>query len=301
MAPNERATPAVDGAADAPRRLRPSEENMAETTSYIDGIGTEMVDIYVGPSKKRFRLYKAKLCTRIPYFDKMFNGTFKEASDNVAYLEEDNPASFDLLADWANHPTTSNSPRWIRELTTIEGKEGNEVASWDPVGFYSLAEKYCLPELQDIIMDVLIQYHKVRNELPSVDFVIRAYKHTSTGSLLTRYCAESIFYVMENATEDDRWSTEEVAPLFRELPTFASEYISVQRKRGIKGAVDPRDASPCHFHTHGRDEPCAGNPKKRKSPGGERCNENKRPRMVELENFSDAVLQDFDFDSFLRQ
>ena len=63
------------------------------------GIGTEMVDIYVGPSKKRFQLYKAKLCTRIPYFDKMFNGNFKEASVNVAYLDDD-PASFDLLADW---------------------------------------------------------------------------------------------------------------------------------------------------------------------------------------------------------
>jgi len=253
-----------------------------------------MVDIYVGPSKKRFQLYKAKLCTRIPYFDKMFNGNFKEASVNVAYLDDD-PASFDLLADWANHPTTSKSPRWIRELTTVKHKEGNEVASWDPVGFYSLAGKYCLPELQDMIMDALIQYHKEQNKLPSVDFVFRAYMHTSAGSPLARYCVESIFYVIEEAAEDDRWPTEEVAHLFQELPTFASEYISLQRKRifNCRGA-DPRDASPCYFHTHGHDEPCAGNPKKRKSPEGERCDENERPRTAEL-----SVLQDFDFDSFL--
>lgn len=58
-----------------------------------------MVDIYVGPSKVLFRLYKSKICARISYFDKMFNGNFKEASENTAYLPEDNPASFDLLAD----------------------------------------------------------------------------------------------------------------------------------------------------------------------------------------------------------
>jgi hypothetical protein len=58
-----------------------------------------MVDIYVGPSKKLFRLYKSKLCSCIPYFDRMFNGNLEKVLHNVAYLEEDNPASFDLLAD----------------------------------------------------------------------------------------------------------------------------------------------------------------------------------------------------------
>jgi hypothetical protein len=258
-----------------------------------------MVDIYVGPSKKLFRLYKARLCSRIPYFDKMFNGNFKEASDNVAYLGEDDPASFDLLADWANHPMTSKSSRRIRELTTVKHKEGNEVASWDPVGFYSLAEKYCLPDMQDIIMDALIQYHKERNELPSVDFVFRAYEHTSAGSLLSRYCAKSILYIMGEGGEDDRWPTKEVARLFQELPTFASEYIAVQRKGGSNGVgLDPRDTIRCYFHIHDRGEPCAGNPnKKRKSPEGEKSDKNKRPRLVESDVFSQ--MEDFDFDSFL--
>lgn len=249
-----------------------------------------MVDIYVGPSKKLFRLYKAKLCSRIPYFDKMFNGNFKEASNNVAYLEEDDPASFDLLADWANHSTSSKSPRRIRDLTAVKQKEGNEVASWDPVGFYSLAEKYCLPELQDIIMDELIQYHTERNELPSVDFVLRAYKHTSAGSLLAKYCAKSILYVMDEGGEDDKWPTEEVARLFRELPTFASEYLAVQRKAGLKSqGVDPRDTNRCHFHTHDPAGPCTGtSSKKRKSPEGERS---EGCRWVRIE--------EFDFDLFL--
>jgi hypothetical protein len=71
------------------------------------------------------------------------------------------------------------------------------------VGFYSLAEKCCLSELQEIIVDVLIRHHKKQKELPSMDFVFRAYKRTSTGSLLTRYCAERILFVMEKAAKDE--------------------------------------------------------------------------------------------------
>lgn len=231
----------------------------------------------------------------------MFNGQLKEASDNVAHLTEDDPASFDLLAEWVNRPMAFRSPRSIRDLATIQLKDGKEAASWDPVGFYSLAEKYCLPQLQDIIMDALIQCHKAQNELPSVGFVVRAYKQTSTGSPLARYCVESIFYVMEKAAEDDRWPTKDIAYLFQELPAFASEYISVQRKRGGTKFVDvdPRDASPCYYHTHGLDKPCAGNPnpKKRKNLESETWDWKKRQH---LEDSGLALLQDFDFDSFLQ-
>jgi hypothetical protein len=166
-------------------------------------------------------------------------------------------------------------------------------------GFYSLAEKYCLPELQDAIMDALIQHHTEQNKLPSVNFVLRAYEHASAGSLLARYCAQSIFYVMDEGGEDDRWPTKEIARLFRELPTFASEYIAMQRKRGGKGrGVDPRDTSRYYFHAHDRGEPRAGNPSKRKSSEGVKLNGNKRPRVLDFSNID--VLQDFDFDSFLR-
>jgi hypothetical protein len=63
------------------------------------------------------------------------------------------------------------------------------------------------------------------------------------------------------------------------MPTIASEYISVQRKREIPFVgADPRDSPPCYFHTHGRDELCAGDHKKRKSLEGERWEENERQR-----------------------
>jgi hypothetical protein len=184
-----------------------------------------MVEIYVGHSKKLFQLHKAQLCSPIPYSDKMFDGNFKEALNNVAYLEEDDPASLDLLAEKANIPMSSKFPRWIRELTTVKNKEGKGVGSWDLVGFYSLAEKCCLPGVQDLIIDAVIQYDREWNKLPSVDFVLQAYETTLVGSLLAQYCAKSILYVLEKSGDDGGWPTEEVARLFKELPAFAFDYI----------------------------------------------------------------------------
>jgi hypothetical protein len=60
-------------------------------------MGTEMVDIYVGPKERLFRVHKALLCKKVPYFDKMFNGEFREASQNVAKFPDDHPAAFDRL------------------------------------------------------------------------------------------------------------------------------------------------------------------------------------------------------------
>jgi hypothetical protein len=34
--------------------------------------GLKMVDIFVGPGKKQFRMHKELLCSRVPYFKKMF-------------------------------------------------------------------------------------------------------------------------------------------------------------------------------------------------------------------------------------
>jgi len=100
---------------------------------------------------------------------------------------------------------------------------------------------------------------------------------------LAEYCAESILYVLDEGGDDDRWPTEEIARLFKELPAFASDYIDVQRKRVLRyGGADPRVTSRCHFHTHGDDGPCGGNLSKKKGLEGEKSDQKKRPRVLDL-------------------
>lgn len=60
-----------------------------------------MVDIFVGPQKQHFHVHKNPLCTRVPYFEKVFKeGGFLESVDQVATLPEDDPVAFSLLLEW---------------------------------------------------------------------------------------------------------------------------------------------------------------------------------------------------------
>ena len=63
-------------------------------------MGNESVIIYVGPERKRYLIHKDLLTTQSEFFDRALNGNFKEAEQNLIYLEEESPAAFDLLVGW---------------------------------------------------------------------------------------------------------------------------------------------------------------------------------------------------------
>lgn len=60
-------------------------------------VGTEMVEIYVGPKMHHFQIHKNLLYEKVLYFDMMFHGGFKEAKTNSVVSLEDSRESFDLL------------------------------------------------------------------------------------------------------------------------------------------------------------------------------------------------------------
>ena len=74
-----------------------------------------MVDIYVGPSKQYFPIYKHLLGTKVPYFRKMFESTFKESVEQAATLPEDDPNAFVLFVQWLYRDNLTFS---ISESTT---------------------------------------------------------------------------------------------------------------------------------------------------------------------------------------
>lgn len=89
-------------------------------------MGTEMVNLLVGPEKTLFVVHKLRLCRRIPYFEKMFNGHFKETASQEAAFPEENAATFDLMLEWVynfNH-------RKAREIVAVKNAAGEVSASW---------------------------------------------------------------------------------------------------------------------------------------------------------------------------
>jgi hypothetical protein len=209
-------------------------------------MGTEMADIYVGPSKEHFRVYKDILCKKVEYFDKMFNSGFAEAATNSATFPDDDAESFDILLGWVYHGT-------LRDLLCIKHEDGAKQCSWQEVNAYALAEKLCVPELQDAVMNAVIKVSKESDSLPSVANMQKAYEKTSQNSPLRNFMAHVFSYTIAKCCEE-YWPISSMQPLLKSNDDLSMDFLTLLRK-GVP-ATDPKSLSPCKFHCHDVDEPC---------------------------------------------
>jgi hypothetical protein len=63
-------------------------------------LGTEVIDIFVGPERKRYVVHKQPLTSKSEYFRTVFKGGFKEAEENSIHLREEDPAAVALMIGW---------------------------------------------------------------------------------------------------------------------------------------------------------------------------------------------------------
>jgi hypothetical protein len=63
-------------------------------------LGVEVVDVFVGPERKRYVVHKNLLTAQSDYFKKALTGSFMEAEENSIHLKEEDPAAVALLIGW---------------------------------------------------------------------------------------------------------------------------------------------------------------------------------------------------------
>ncbi|KAE8448421.1 hypothetical protein EG329_009486 [Mollisiaceae sp. DMI_Dod_QoI] len=103
------------------------------------------VDVYVGPGRKHYSLPKDLLCHYSTYFDRCFNGAFKEANQQKLSLPEDKVKDFEVLMEYMLSGTTATF-----EVTEIGGAA--VVACMD---FLRYADKYTMGYVGQIIEEPL--------------------------------------------------------------------------------------------------------------------------------------------------
>jgi hypothetical protein len=222
--------------------------------------GFETVDLHVGPASggKVFRVHKKFLCDKIPYFSKMFNGGFVEAKNNTASFPEDSPEAFDLLIEWVYTGV-------LRQHTYGAAS----VENWEFISFYTLAEKLCLPQLQDTAMDMMQASQLREGIILSILGMTLAYEKTQVGSGYRLYTLHSLFYSLGILRTDKEllkaWSNEGVAKMLNKCPDLAVDCLSMIRthfsQTPLKMPMDPRMENACIFHSHKIDEQCLLKPK----------------------------------------
>lgn len=116
----------------------------------------------VGEEETLFTISRELLCSRSKYFDRAFNGPWIEAQEGVMTLPEDRPSAFEVLIHWVIHDTVP--------AFAIPDKADNRVSLPDRfarsaeilrdylVPAYCLAQKLCIEDLRNKIMDAIQDY-----------------------------------------------------------------------------------------------------------------------------------------------
>lgn len=103
-----------------------------------------MVAIEVGTDDKvkRFLIHKQLLCDRMEYFNKMFNGQFKEGIEQKGSFPEDDIEAWGLMVEWVYRDISAAMPFASKSR---EEKKATILSLYKAVG---LAEKYVIWKLQ---------------------------------------------------------------------------------------------------------------------------------------------------------
>ncbi|KAF4624291.1 hypothetical protein G7Y89_g13882 [Cudoniella acicularis] len=219
-------------------------------------LGLEMVDVFIGPNKRQFRIHKALLCNRVDYFKKMFSSGFIESEEGHATLPDEDPAIFSLFVEWL-YGNGRLSPVDISKSTTSSGPV------IDRIKLYGFAERICLIELADYLMTNLISNLRHYERSPSKEGMKLAYVETRQGSPLRKYMANSLYFIMKFDGEDTPWSSRALCDTLRAsgADDLLFDLIQVTRKhevdsKALKYSADPRIGSKCRWHAHADGAPC---------------------------------------------
>ncbi|OQV00324.1 BTB/POZ domain-containing protein [Cladophialophora immunda] len=98
----------------------------------------DIVAVTVGKEKVKYRIYKQILVSKCPFFDKCLGAGMKEAQENAVALPDDDPKAFDVVVRWM----------YTGRLN------GFGTPGFLLLNAYILADKYCIPDLQNAIADV---------------------------------------------------------------------------------------------------------------------------------------------------
>lgn len=213
-----------------------------------------MVDIFVGPEKQLFRLHKQVLCERVPYFDKMFNGGFKEAKEGRATLPEDTVDAFDLLVGWVYSGD-------VRPLVQVDCTEKCKMCTnWDAPVAYELASKLCLPELMNRVMDEYINLQQRSLLFPSIQCMDVVYKLTPQGCGFRKYISHMLHFVLVNPSLGENWSVKDLYELTKSNEELGRDLLWLVRNHPrLFPVYDPTKVPRCLFHEHLVHEPCYRN------------------------------------------
>ena len=207
-----------------------------------------MVDIYVGPERKKFHLHRDLLCERSEFFKASFMGNFKEAAAEEMALPEDNVVSFELFVGWLYGGSVISIP------------SDDEFPAY--VDLVILSQKLCLEQLQNETTDRILMLYRTSSRKLTADAIRSVYENTSAGDPLrnlTVRCASwaAVRHETSSFAPDDKDLMKTSGEFAIDFTTMLARYYI--DKIGIcdrTEETDPRRKPNCFYHKHNSTPVC---------------------------------------------
>ncbi|KAL4912324.1 hypothetical protein BDW62DRAFT_206585 [Aspergillus aurantiobrunneus] len=144
-------------------------------------LSSGIVNLTVGPSETPFDVHIELLCDRSPYFDNMLGNRYAESSSAELILPNETPETFADFVSWAYSGRISDVETAIDSSRVLHLFQ-----------LWTLAEKFHVPELQDIALQTCKEYLDANsNSLVPCDAVRHAYVHSAPGAAIRRLAVDA--------------------------------------------------------------------------------------------------------------
>jgi hypothetical protein len=219
------------------------------------------VKLFVGIERREFTVHKRLLCDRSSFFAGAFSTGFKEAITGIIELPEDDPASMALLVDFLYRGSLPDIDEQY-EKTNKDGLE--EYTSMEVLlKLYYLAEKLCMSNLMNQIMDKIRHWHQFKKKLFGTGTPVSIYNNTHEKSKLRLYAAAQFARCLHDEALPTLVDANEVRSLAIS-PDFFRNVVQFQLSHWTAMAVlkrwpdDPETGGfgVCEFHVHEKNEVC---------------------------------------------
>lgn len=182
------------------------------------------------------------------------------------YLPDDDADTFDFMVAFiyqdrlpASPPSTNPAASDKIEKFTLQRL----------YPLFGLAEKLCMNELANRVMDKIQDVENELNHVPGYGSLRFAYRNTPAGSKLRMYGVLMWLYYNSTRAEEDKSSVQDDDKIVRFAkvePEFATDYFELHCTYSVELSQAPTaDAQirndeegfgRCFFHTHGKGEIC---------------------------------------------
>ncbi|KAH8792186.1 hypothetical protein F5882DRAFT_488362 [Hyaloscypha sp. PMI_1271] len=143
-----------------------------------------VVTFILGKSKTRVQMHKHVLSAYSPVFRAAFNNDLQEGETGIYRLEDVEPAVFGLFSRWIYRQTL------VSDAGKTSSKDCSRTVQSLP-RLWVFAEKFCIPQLQNDVIDLLRHCERVADSIPC-NQIPWVYDNTSEESLLRCYLVEPV-------------------------------------------------------------------------------------------------------------